>query len=158
MWSLRFLFYIRSTNQFHNAAFLTIYRIPSPLSSQFTPFYKTNSCMSKGGENIGLERRKFSMSEQCQFEVCSNHPLYYCITLSPCFYTIPIFTINFYLLVSFPFLRHSHAWHATERGYLGHNAHNKSNISYRLRRFVAILCFLCISAPSFIVRGPTIRH
>ena len=36
--------------------------------------------VSKSGDNIGLVWRIMYMSEQCQFEVCNHHPLYYCIT------------------------------------------------------------------------------
>ena len=45
---------------------------------------------SNSGDNIGLVWRKICMSEQCQFEICSHHPLYYCITYTlSCLLVLP---------------------------------------------------------------------
>ena len=67
------------------------------LSIQHCPHTLQIHVVSKSGDNIGLVWRKMYMSEQCQFEMCSHHPLYYCITytLSCLLVFSPIFTIYY---------------------------------------------------------------
>ena len=99
-------------------------------------------------DNIGLVWRKCYTSKLCQFKVCSHHPLYYCIMFTRsslscllAFYGILIFHTFlecFYLLVSFPFLLHSHAMVCNKKLGISHKKVILVALSYRLRRFVVI--------------------
>ena len=96
----------------HLTSFTMLRSWPSTESLHHCPCTSLNKLMSvsKGGALW----RKFYTSKRCQFEVCSHHPLYYCITITrsslSCFltfYGIPTFHTFlirriFYLLVSFP--------------------------------------------------------
>ena len=81
--------------------------------------------VSKGDDIIGLVWRKMYTSEQCQFEMCSHHPLYYCITYTlSCLLYIPNFfeefTSTLLCIIQATFYcsfraASSHMWHCSPR-------------------------------------------
>ena len=118
--------------------------------------------VSKGGDNIGLVWRKFYTSKLCQFDVCSHHSLTSPVipVLSPCFYTIPIFTIlirRIFYLSAFLFTAFKCMVCIIKGTFWGIMPIKKCKtlvaLSYRLRRFVVIYMFLVHQCTKFHCRS-----